>query len=93
MTQKILVGTIIEETSITLAELSRVCCVETNYLIDLVAEGILDPISDIQQDEPEQWLFAGSCIKRVHISLRLQQDLEVNLAGISLIIDKYLLPY
>jgi chaperone modulatory protein CbpM len=89
MTQKILIGTIVEESSITLSELSRVCCVETDYLIELVTEGILDPISETQLTEPpEQWSFTGNCIKRVHISLRLQQDLELNLAGIALMLDK-----
>jgi len=88
MTQKILRGTIVEETSITLAELSRICCVGTSYLIELVTEGILDQVSDMQLAEPGQWFFTVNCIKRVHISLRLQQDLALNLAGIALIIDR-----
>ena len=73
----------------TLSELSRVCCVETDYLIKLVTEGILDPFNDTQLAEPpEQWSFTGDCIKRVRMSLRLQEDLELNLAGIALILDK-----
>ena len=73
----------------TLPELSRICSVQTDYIIALVTEGVLDTISDypLAEAEPEQWCFMGNCIQRVHISMRLQRDLELNLAGVALMLD------
>jgi len=95
MTQEILIGSIVEETIITLPELSQICSVQTDYIIELVTEGILDiaihnPLVELeseQEPETEQWCFTGNCIQRVHISLRLQRDLDINLAGVALMLD------
>jgi chaperone modulatory protein CbpM len=97
MTQEILIGSIAEETIITLPELSQICSVQTDYIIELVTEGILDiaihnPLVELESEqepepETEQWCFTGNCIQRVHISLRLQRDLDINLAGVALMLD------
>jgi chaperone modulatory protein CbpM len=93
MTQEILIGTIVDEMIITLPELTQICSVQADYIIQLVTEGILDPATDKPRVEleaelePEKWCFTGNCIQRVHISLRLQRDLDINLAGIALMLD------
>lgn len=93
MVQKIVVNTVIvEEMAMTLSELCQACSVENEYIIDLVTEGILDPtLEDIQTNlefsEVDQWYFTGNSMKRVRMTLRLQRDLEVNLAGAALMLD------
>ena len=96
MTQKIIVDTIIvEEMAMSLLELSQACGVHTKYIIELVSEGILDPVIDNENDNKsdnimegqKQWYFTGNSLRRVHMSLRLQRDLELNLPGIALILD------
>lgn len=93
MVHKIVVSTVIvEEMAMTLSELCQACSVENEYVIDLVTEGILDPtLGDIQTNlefsEVDQWYFTGNSMKRVRMTLRLQRDLEVNLAGAALMLD------
>lgn len=80
----VLRGTILdEETSFTLYQLCRVCCLREEVVVTMVEEGILDP----EGDDPRRWRFPASSIMQVHIVLRLQRDLGVNLAGAALVID------
>jgi chaperone modulatory protein CbpM len=72
---------LIEETSeITLAELTRTCRVQTEWVNELIEEGVLEPL----QPGGPQWRFAATSIVRIHKARRLQNDLGVNLAGIAL---------
>lgn len=71
-----------EEVELSLAELSRVCCVNAEWLIALVEEGILEPLED-----GEQWRFSGASIYRARTVWRLQQDLGVNLPGAALALE------
>ena len=88
MIQTILTGVIVEEDiSMTLPELSQVCCVKTDYIIDLVEEGILEPFNNTLATDSSLWLFTGDSLKRVRMTVRLQQDLSVDLAGVALILE------
>lgn len=74
-------GIILEEqTQLTLAELCGACAVHAEWVIELVAEGVLDPVGQ----EPQHWRFTGLHMRRAGIARRLQRDLDVNLAGIAL---------
>jgi len=74
-------GTILEEqTELTLADVSRACAVHAEYIIELVEEGVLAPTGR----EPANWRFTGAHMHRTTISLRLQRDLGINLAGVAL---------
>jgi chaperone modulatory protein CbpM len=76
-------GTVIEEDSLTLEQLCHACDVQTDWVISLVQESIIEP----QGDEIHRWRFSGTCVVRVRSALRLQRDLGVNLAGIALALD------
>ena len=67
----------------SLNELARCCSVPIDYIQELVDEGILEPV----EINAEHWSFRGNCLQRVQVSVRLQQDLEVNLPGIAVILD------
>lgn len=84
MTTKVITGLVLdEESTLTLAELSRACMMHAEWISDLVDEGILEPY----EHEAAHWYFSGSSLKRAHTVKRLQMDLGVNLAGAALILD------
>lgn len=76
-------GSVMEEDSLTLAQLCRACGVHADWVISLVEESIIEP----QGDEIRAWRFSGVSLMRVRSALRLQRDLRVNLAGIGLVLD------
>lgn len=76
-------GTVIEEDSLTLAQLCRACGVHADWIISLVEESIIEP----QGDDIHLWRFSGASLVRARSALRLQRDLGVNLAGIALALD------
>lgn len=82
-------GQIIEEESlITLEELCRNCTVQTEEIVTMVREGILDP-ADSRPDTGAMvhWRFHVSSVRRVRTVVRLQRDLGVNLPGAALALE------
>ena len=81
---KTLSGIVIDEhTELTLNDLSRACSSSAEWIIELVEQGTLEPISYRQT----QWRFTGSSLQKARTAMRLQRDLGINLAGIALVID------
>lgn len=75
---------IVEETGeVTLADLTRTCRVHAEWVMELVEEGVIEPLSS----EGPQWRFAATSIVRIQKAHRLQRDLGVNLAGIALALE------
>jgi chaperone modulatory protein CbpM len=74
-----------EDCLFTLAEISYACSVKTEYIIELVDEGIVEPRQ--QQLEQQQWTFTGNSLLRARKALRLQQDLGINIAGAAVVLD------
>lgn len=68
---------------LTLGELARACSVHSELIVELVQEGIVEP----RGAAPAQWRFPGSELPRIEQALRLHRDLEINLAGIALVLD------
>ena len=76
--------TIIDENcEYTLSELCKVCRVHAQFIQELIDEGILSP----QGQNPRDWQFAAVEIKRIQVSIRLQQDLRINLPGTALALE------
>ncbi|HVC02588.1 MAG TPA: chaperone modulator CbpM [Steroidobacteraceae bacterium] len=81
---QVLRGTIVEcESLLSLEELSRLCAAEAARIIELVEEGILPAAGGAAGE----WRFGGSALRRARTALRLQRDLEINLAGVALALD------
>lgn len=73
---------------LSLAELSRACSMHAEWVMELVAEGILDPIEPAPLDQPPRHCrFSGQSLRRAMIVRRLQRDLGVNLAGAALALE------
>ena len=72
-----------EQTGLTLADLCRACAVNEQQIIALVDVGVLEP----QGRETDRWLFAGASLYRARRVLRLQRDLDIDLAGAALALE------
>jgi chaperone modulatory protein CbpM len=82
--QTVLTGIIVEETTVfTLGELSRACGKPAEWILALVEEGVIEPVSGDQS----HWQFHGHCLRRVRIVQRLESDLGLNLAGAALALE------
>lgn len=83
-TGKSIEGILLDEgTQVTVTELTEVCHLSLSQIELMVGEGMLHPSGR----EPEHWCFTGLEIKRARRALRLQQDLDVNLAGAALALE------
>lgn len=70
----VLVGHVVEEqVTLTVDEVSGICSVERQRIVELVDEGVLEPES--------------LSLQRARLALRLQRDLGVNVAGTALVIE------
>jgi chaperone modulatory protein CbpM len=69
-----------EQSTLTLAEVSRACAVHAERIVELVEEGVLAPVGDA----PHRWRFTGPHMRRARMALRLHHDLDINLAGVAL---------
>ncbi len=72
-----------EQTQLTLADLCRACAVHDEQIIALVDVGVLEP----QGREPGHWRFGGASLHRARRALRLQRDLDIDLAGAALAVE------
>lgn len=70
-------------TSITLDELCQSCKVEADWIAELVAHGVIEPVGQTKSD----WLFAGLSVVRVAKAKRLRRDLDLNMPGVALALD------
>jgi chaperone modulatory protein CbpM len=67
----------------SLTELCQACRITEEFVVEIVAEGIVEPIGP----EPRQWRFSGRSLARVQRVIRLQQEFEVNLPGAALALE------
>jgi chaperone modulatory protein CbpM len=85
MAQKemIVVTSYTETTPLTLTELCEMLHVPVEIIHEFVSFEIIHP----QGDFPDEWVFDLQQLQRIKTALRLKHDLEVNLAGIALVLD------
>jgi len=74
---------VLDEEEITLADLTRTCRVRTEWVMELVDEGVIEP----RGRSGPQWRFSATSIVRVEKARRLQSDLGVNLPGVALALE------
>ena len=89
MTQIILNGTLLDDyTELTLHELCCACSGSEEWVVELVEEGVLEPIN-LQSIgyQQTQWVFSASNLQQARIARRLQRDLRINTAGIALALN------
>ena len=67
----------------TLTEICVACSVPEDFVIEIVAEGIVEPIGR----DRAQWRFSGVALARMQRVIRLQQEFDVNLPGAALALE------
>lgn len=79
-----LIAEIIEtRVEMSLSDLCRVCSVTSERIVQLVDEGLVEPLGR----EPSEWRFRGTNIRRIFVAERLSRDLRLNPAGAALVLD------
>jgi chaperone modulatory protein CbpM len=77
-------GAIFEESALlTVKDLSRMCAVEERHIVEFVEEGVLSVV----EIKATEWYFTGAALRRARMALRLERDLEINLAGVALALE------
>jgi chaperone modulatory protein CbpM len=77
-------GAILEESALlTVKDLSRMCAVDERHIIEFVEEGVLNVV----EIDTSEWHFTGTALRRARLALRLERDLEINLAGVALALE------
>lgn len=77
-------GDIFEEAAVlTVKDLSRMCAVDERHIVEFVAEGVLNVV----EFNTTEWHFTGAALRRARLALRLERDLELNLAGVALALE------
>jgi chaperone modulatory protein CbpM len=72
-----------DSVELTLTELCSSCGVSEQLVVEIVAEGIVEPSGG----EPRQWRFSGFAVARVRRVIRLQHEFDVNLPGAALALE------
>ena len=77
-------GAIFEESALlTVRDLSRMCAVDERHIVEFVEEGVLNVV----EVTAAEWRFTGAALRRARLALRLERDLEINLAGVALALE------
>jgi len=82
-----------EQAELTLNDLCCACSSSAEWIIELVEEGALEPVTlktdtnKPSDDQQNQWRFTGYSLQRAQTARRLQRDLNINLAGVALALE------
>jgi chaperone modulatory protein CbpM len=80
----LIIGTLLDDdATLTLADLCRSFGMDTEELVAMVHEGLLEP----RGEEPSTWTFPAPSVRRLRTALWLQHELDVNLPGTALALD------
>ena len=80
---RVLSGSLFDESArLSIGDLSRMCAVDERHIVEFVEEGVLHVV-----DVSTEWRFTGQALRRARLALRLERDLELNLAGVALAIE------
>jgi chaperone modulatory protein CbpM len=72
-----------ERITFTMAEFCHACGVQTELVVEMVEEGVIEPAVRAEAE----WQFHGPSLVRAQTALRLVRDLDVNWPGAALALD------
>lgn len=79
---QILVGQVVEEElTLSIDELSSACGVERACIVELIGHGV------IEMHGGDAGRLGGGALRRARLALRLQRDLDLNVAGAALVVE------
>jgi chaperone modulatory protein CbpM len=71
-----------EQVTFTLPELCFACGIQTELVVEMVDEGVIEPA-----EAGTEWQFHGDSVVRAQRALRLVRDLDLNWPGAALALD------
>jgi len=81
---EVVTGIIVDERmTYSLMEICSSCGVHAECIMEWVEYGIIEP----KGKRPSEWQFSADALQRSQKALRLQRDLELNLAGLALALE------
>ena len=81
---RVLSGSLFDESArLSIGDLSRMCAVDERHIVEYVEEGVLSVV----EINAAEWHFTGAALRRARRALRLERDLEINLAGVALALE------
>ena len=84
MTRRAVTGILLDEqVYYSLKDVCHVCGCQTDWVVALVEQGVLQPRGSARQ----VWQFPGSSLHTAMKARRLQQDLDLNLSSVALVLD------
>lgn len=84
MTRRTVTGILLDEqVYYSLKDVCRVCESRSEWVVELVEQGVLHPLGD----ERQQWRFPGDNLHTAMKARRLQRDLDLNLSGVALVLE------
>ena len=84
MTKTTLAGIVLDESiDVSVDELCVTCSATSSWVVELVEEGIIEPIDPAATE----WRFQGPSVTRAQVAMRLKRDLDINTPGIALALD------
>lgn len=84
MTRQVVSGIVLDERVVySLEEICDVCSIRTEWVVELVELGVLQPRGTRRRD----WQFAGDNLHTAMKARRLQQDFDLSLTGVALVLE------
>ena len=84
MKERTITGVLLDEQVFySLREVCHVCGSQSEWVVELVEQGILQPTGAARED----WRFPGNSLHTAMRAHRLQRDLGLNLAGVALALE------
>jgi chaperone modulatory protein CbpM len=74
-----------DSVELTLEELCAACRVPEELIVEIVAEGIVEPLGGSRT----HWRFSGVAVTRIRRVIRLQEEFDVNLPGAALALELF----
>ncbi len=71
------------DVSFNLPDLCRACGLDSTQVIELVAQGVLEPAGV----GPVEWIFDGPSLRTALAAQRLMRDLDLDAAGVAMALD------
>ncbi len=72
-----------ENVSFSLRDISRLCGLNAEHVLDMVNEGLIEP----QGENYTVWRFSSRALWRARVATHLREDLGLNLAGAAMVLD------
>jgi chaperone modulatory protein CbpM len=80
----VLMGQLLDDSlELELEEFCRICHASEEFVLALVAEGVIEP----HGGDRARWRFSGLSVRRTQVAVRLHHDLDVNLPGVALALE------